>query len=50
MAQVNGRDELSIADKVELDIEYLNRESFWFDMKILWLTFLRVIKRDGVSH
>ena len=49
-AQVNGRDELSIADKVELDIEYLNCESFWFDMKILWLTFLRVIKRDGVSH
>ena len=49
-AQVNGRDELSIADKVELDIEYLNRESFWFDMKILLLTILRVIKRDGVSH
>ena len=49
-AQVNGRDELSIPDKVELDVEYLNRQSFWFDMKILWMTFLRVIKRDGVSH
>ena len=49
-AQVNGRDELSIPDKVALDVEYLNRQSFWFDMKILWMTFLRVVKRDGVSH
>ena len=49
-AQVNGRDQLSIADKVELDVEYLNRQSFWFDIKILWMTFLKVIKRDGVSH
>ena len=49
-AQVNGRDELSIPDKVALDLEYLNRESFWFDMKILWMTFLNVIKREGVSH
>jgi O-antigen biosynthesis protein WbqP len=49
-AQVNGRDELSISDKVALDVEYLNRQSFWFDMKILWMTFLKVIKRDGVSH
>lgn len=49
-AQVNGRDELSIPDKVALDIEYLNRQSFWFDVKILWMTFLKVIKRDGVSH
>jgi len=49
-AQVNGRDELSIPDKVELDVEYLNRQSFWFDMKILWMTFLKVIKQDGVSH
>jgi O-antigen biosynthesis protein WbqP len=49
-AQVNGRDELSIADKVVLDVEYLNRQSFWFDIKILWMTFLKVIKRDGVSH
>ena len=49
-AQVNGRDELSIPDKVELDVEYLSRQSFWFDMKILWMTFLKVIKRDGVSH
>ena len=49
-AQVNGRDELSIPDKVALDVEYLNRQSFWFDMKILWMTFLKVMKRDGVNH
>jgi len=49
-AQVNGRDELSIPDKVALDVEYLNRKSFWFDIKILWMTFLKVINRDGVSH
>jgi O-antigen biosynthesis protein WbqP len=49
-AQVNGRDELSIPNKVDLDTEYLNRQSFWFDMKILWLTFLKVMRRDGVSH
>ena len=49
-AQVNGRDELSIPDKVALDVEYLSRQSFWFDMKILWMTFLKVMKRDGVSH
>ena len=49
-AQVNGRDELSIPDKVALDVEYLNQQYFWFDIKILWMTFLKVIKRDGVSH
>ena len=49
-AQVNGRDELSIPDKVALDIEYLSCQSFWFDMKILWMTFLKVMRRDGVSH
>lgn len=49
-AQVNGRDELPIPQKVGLDAEYLRRQSFWFDIKILWLTFLKVIQRDGVSH
>jgi len=49
-AQVNGRDNLSIPDKVALDVEYLNHQSFWFDMKILWMTFLKVINQDGVSH
>ena len=49
-AQVNGRDELSIPDKVALDVEYLNHQSFWLDMKILWMTFLKVMRRNGVSH
>ncbi len=49
-AQVNGRDELPIPDKVKLDVEYLQRQSFWFDIWILWLTFVKVIKKDGVSH
>jgi len=49
-AQVNGRDELPIPQKVDLDVEYLERKSFFFDMYILWLTFIKVIRRDGVSH
>jgi O-antigen biosynthesis protein WbqP len=49
-AQVNGRDELSILKKVELDFEYLQRRSFLFDLKILWMTALKVLVRDGVSH
>ncbi|MDC3262042.1 sugar transferase [Candidatus Pseudothioglobus singularis] len=49
-AQVNGRDELSIPDKVAFDVEYMQRQSFMFNMKILWLTFLKVVKRVGVSH
>jgi O-antigen biosynthesis protein WbqP len=48
-AQVNGRDELSVSHKVGLDVEYMNRKSFWFDMYILWLTLLKVLRRDGVS-
>jgi O-antigen biosynthesis protein WbqP len=49
-AQVNGRDELPIPMKVELDYEYLQRKSFLFDLKILWMTALKVLARDGVSH
>jgi O-antigen biosynthesis protein WbqP len=49
-AQVNGRDELPIPQKVALDAEYLQRQSLWFDLKILWMTALKVIARDGVSH
>lgn len=49
-AQVNGRDELPIPAKVQLDIEYLHRRSFWFDIRILWRTFVKVLKRDGVTH
>lgn len=49
-AQVNGRDELPISDKVKLDIEYLQRHSLAFDLWIMWLTLLKVLRRDGVSH
>ena len=49
-AQVNGRDELPITNKVALDVEYMEKQTFWFDMKILWMTFLKVVRRDGVSH
>ncbi len=49
-AQVNGRDELPIPEKVKLDVVYLKRQSLWFDIHILWLTFVKVLRRDGVSH
>ena len=49
-AQINGRDELPIPQKVALDSEYLQRQSLSFDLQILWLTFLKVLRRDGVSH
>jgi O-antigen biosynthesis protein WbqP len=49
-AQVNGRDELPIPQKVELDVEYLRRRSLLFDLRILWLTMVKVLRRDGVSH
>ncbi len=49
-AQVNGRDELPIPEKVRLDAEYLQRRSFLFDLRIIWLTALKVLRRDGVSH
>jgi len=49
-AQVNGRDELPIPQKVALDVEYLRRQSFWFDLRIIWLTALKVVRSDGVSH
>lgn len=49
-AQINGRDELPIPDKVELDVYYLRHQSFILDMRILFLTFFKVIKRDGVTH
>jgi O-antigen biosynthesis protein WbqP len=49
-AQINGRDELPIPQKVDLDGEYLHHQSLWFDIKIIWLTFIKVIKKDGVSH
>lgn len=49
-AQINGRDELPIPEKVRLDVEYLERRSLGFDLRILWLTFVKVLKQDGVSH
>jgi O-antigen biosynthesis protein WbqP len=49
-AQVNGRDELSVEDKVALDIYYLKNKSFGLDLKILCLTLIKVVRREGVSH
>ena len=49
-AQINGRDELPVPEKVKLDADYLRHQSFWFDIRILWLTFIKVLRRDGVSH
>jgi len=49
-AQINGRDELPIPDKVRLDVEYLRRQSLLLDVHILWLTFVKVIRRDGITH
>ena len=49
-AQINGRDELPIPEKVKLDVAYLQRQSLWFDVRILWMTFVKVLKRDEVLH
>jgi len=49
-AQINGRDEISILEKVRLDVEYLHHQSFWFDLKILYITFLKVVERTGIVH
>lgn len=49
-AQINGRDELPIPDKVQLDVVYLQRQSLWFDIRIIWLTFIKVVRRDGITH
>lgn len=49
-AQVNGRDELNLKEKVNLEIEYIQRVSFIFDLKILWMTFFKVVEKRWVSH
>jgi O-antigen biosynthesis protein WbqP len=49
-AQINGRDELPIADKVKLDVDYMNNQSISFDIKIIFLTVLKVLRRDGIRH
>ena len=50
LAQINGRDELPIQKKVVMDEEYMEKQSFVFDIKILWLTVRKVIIQDGISH
>lgn len=49
-AQINGRDELPISEKVALDLEYLNKKTLWLDIKIIFLTIFKVLMRDGISH
>ena len=49
-AQINGRDGLPIPEKVKLDVEYMQKKSFWFDLKIIFMTFTKVLRRHGVSH
>lgn len=49
-AQVQGRDELSVPEKVQLDLEYLQRQSFLFDLRIIWITLSKVLAKEGVSH
>jgi len=48
-AQVNGRNAISWEEKFRLDVEYVDKQSFWLDCKILWMTFLNVIQRKGIS-
>ena len=49
-AQVNGRDEISLEKKIELDLEYLQKRSFFFDFKIIWMTIIKVLKSDNITH
>lgn len=49
-AQINGRDELPIPDKVKLDLEYMHKQSFVFDLRIIFLTVIKVLRRDGIQH
>ena len=49
-AQVNGRDELPIPEKVNFDVEYLQRRSLAFDLQVMWLTVVKVLGRDGITH
>ena len=50
LAQINGRDEISLEAKVKLDAEYLRKNNIWFDIQILWKTALKVLRHDGISH
>lgn len=49
-AQINGRDELPIPDKVKLDVEYMQNQSLILDLRIIFLTFIKVLRRDGIQH
>jgi len=49
-AQVNGRDDIPISTKAEYDQEYAMKQNFWFDLKILWITFLKVVTKSNISH
>lgn len=49
-AQINGRDELPIPQKVEFDVYYLNNQSLWLDIKIILLTFVKVLRKEGIKH
>jgi O-antigen biosynthesis protein WbqP len=49
-AQINGRDELSVPQKVNLDVFYLDRQSMWMDINIIWLTFVKILKKEGITH
>ena len=49
-AQINGRDELPISQKVAFDVEYLERKSFWFDIEIMVKTLLKVLSHQGIQH
>lgn len=49
-AQINGRDELPITEKVDFDVVYMKQQNLWLDLKIIVLTALKVVRRDGISH
>ena len=49
-AQVKGRNRLSWEDKFELDVWYVDNGSFWLDLRIIWFTIVKVLKREGISH
>lgn len=49
-SQVNGRNAIGWDKKLELDVWYVDNRSFWLDLKILWLTIVKVLKREGITH
>ena len=49
-AQVTGRDDLDIPEKVAREVYYKERQSFWFDLRVLWMTVIKALKREGVRH